>query len=100
MGILILAEETIHENTKCVMDITIYIMQHKDTTTISVKTPQWKKGWHEIDDFTLKWSKLCLITIRRFMHVYVLCQMDHRSPVFPEMDYPLWIKNCSKFTWV
>ena len=48
MGILILAEETIHENTKCVMDITIlhvmditiYIMQHKDTTTISVKTPQ------------------------------------------------------------
>ena len=43
MGILILAEETIHENTKCVMDITIYIMQHKDTITISVKTPQWKK---------------------------------------------------------
>ena len=40
MGILILAEETIHENTKCVMDITIYIMQDKDTTTISVKTTQ------------------------------------------------------------
>ena len=34
------------------------------------------------------------------MHVYVLCQMDHSSPVFPEMDYPLWIlKKCSKFTW-
>ena len=31
MVILILAEETIHENTKCVMDITIYIMQHKKT---------------------------------------------------------------------
>ena len=25
------------------------------------------------------------------MHVYVLCQMDYSSPVFPEMDYPLWI---------
>ena len=38
MGILILAEETlIHEDTKCVMDITIYINQHKDTSTISVK---------------------------------------------------------------
>ena len=36
------------------------------------------------------------------MHVYVLCQMDYSSPVFPEMDYPLWIlnKKCSKFTWV
>ena len=43
MGILILAEETIHENSKCVMDITIYIMQHKDTTTISVKQLSEKK---------------------------------------------------------
>ena len=25
------------------------------------------------------------------MHVYVICQMDYSSPVFPEMDYPLWI---------
>ena len=33
---LILAEETIHEDTKCVMDITIYINQHKKTSTISV----------------------------------------------------------------
>ena len=74
MGILIFAEETIHE------------------------TPQWKKGWHEIDDFTLKRSKLCLITFRRFMCAYVLCQMDYSSPVFPVMDGPLWILR--KFTWV
>ena len=33
MGILILAEETIHEDTKCVMDITMYIKQHKDTSS-------------------------------------------------------------------
>ena len=77
MGILIFAEETIHE------------------------TPQWKKGWHEIDDFTLKWSKLCLITFRRFMRAYVLCQMDYSSPVFPVMDGSLWtLRKCSKFTWV
>ena len=39
MEILILAEETIliHEDTKCVMDTIIYIKQHKDTSTISVK---------------------------------------------------------------
>ena len=37
MGILILAEETIHEDTECVMDITICIYQHKHTSTISVK---------------------------------------------------------------
>ena len=37
------------------------------------------------------------------MHVYVLCQMDYSSPVFPEMDYPFncgFLKKCSKFTWV
>ena len=77
MGILIFTEETIHE------------------------TPQWKKGWHEIDDFTLKWSKLCLITFRRFMCAYVLCQMDYSSPVFPVMDGPSWtLRKCPKFTWV
>ena len=37
MGILILADETILEDTKCVMDIIMYIKQHKDTSTISVK---------------------------------------------------------------
>ena len=37
MGILILAEEKIHEDTKCVMDITMYIKQHRDISTISVK---------------------------------------------------------------
>ena len=37
MGILIFSEETIHEDTKCVMDITIYIKQYKDASTISVK---------------------------------------------------------------
>ena len=35
------------------------------------------------------------------MRAYVLCQMDYSSPLFPEMDGPLWIfKKCSKFTWV
>ena len=24
----------------------------------------------------------------RFIHAYVLCQMDYSSPVFPEMDKP------------
>ena len=43
MGILILAEETIHEDTKCVMDITMYKKQHKDTSTISVKHLSEKK---------------------------------------------------------
>ena len=37
MSSLILAEETMHEDTKCVMDITIYINQQKNISTISAK---------------------------------------------------------------